>query len=250
LTYNSVVGIKGKVAIVTGASEGIGEAVARELAKQGAKVVLAARNKYKLEKLAKELPESLVVVTDMTREDDIKKLIDQSLKHYGRIDILVNNAGQGYDSSVEKIKPEVFRELFELDVIGPVVAMQQVIPIMRKAGGGYIVNVSSGTALMYLPNMAAYSGLKRALGGISLTAREELKDDNIGVSVVYPYVTSTDFEKNTISEVRRRWNGEGLPHPADSPEYIAKKIVEGIKKEEPEIFAHEWMKNPKPGSER
>ena len=78
--------------------------------------------------------------------------------------------------------------------------MQQVIPIMRKQGGGTIINISSGTALMYLPNNGAYSSLKRALASISLTAREELKKDNIIVSVVYPYITLTNFEKNTIKD--------------------------------------------------
>ena len=86
--------------------------------------------------------------------------------------------------------------------------MQQVIPIMRKEGGGAIMNVSSGLALMYLPGMSIYASLKRALSHISLTAREELKEDKIAVSVVYPYITITDFEKNTVKASERNWEND------------------------------------------
>ena len=137
-----------------------------------------------------------------------------------------------------------------LTFLGPVVAMQQVIPIMRKQGGGSIMNVSSGLALMYLPGMSVYASLKRALSHISLTAREELKEDKIAVSVVYPYITSTDFEENTIKAAQetgktRREQGEeggGPPFKADTAEYVAQKIVEGIESGEAEIFVHDWMK--------
>lgn len=87
----------------------------------------------------------------------------------------------------------VFQYLVNLDVAGPVVAMKEVIPVMRLQGEGAIVNVSSGTALMRLPDIGTYSALKMALEHLSLTANEELKEDNITVSVVYPYITATDF---------------------------------------------------------
>ena len=117
---------------------------------------------------------------------------------------------------------------------------------MRRQGGGTIINVSSGTALMYLPNNGAYSAMKRALASISLTAREELKSDGIVVSVVYPYVTLTDFEKNTIkdSSLPQEEPEEGeLPFKPDTAEYAAQKILEGVENGDAEIFAHDWMKN-------
>ena len=236
--------IKDKVVIITGASSGIGEATARLLAKNGAKVVLASRNKEKLKKLSKEIPGSFVVVTDMTKEDQIKNLIKKTKEHFGRIDILINNAGRGYDASIENINPETFRELFELDLLGPVIAMKEAIPVMRKQKSGMIVNISSGTALMAIPNMSAYSSLKRAIVGISLTAREELSEYNIKVSVVYPYITLTDFEKNTIKDgiEEDEWENDNSDlRPGDSPEYIAEKILEAIKTEEAQVYAHEWM---------
>jgi len=133
--------------------------------------------------------------------------------------------------------------------VGPLHAMQKAIPSMRKRGGGAIVNVSSGLALMYLPGMSAYASLKRALANMSLSAREELKGDNISVSVVYPYITLTDFEKNTIKAVPNRQEheedaeGEGS-FKADTAEYVAKKILVAVEKGEAEVFAHDWMKNP------
>jgi short-subunit dehydrogenase len=237
--------VKEKVVIVTGASYGIGLATARLLSQKGAKVVLAARSKEKLEKLSRELPKSLVVVTDMTNERQIKEMVKKTVAHFGRVDVLINNAGRGYDASIQETKVNSFRELLDLDLIGPLIAMQEVIPLMKKQGGGSIINISSGTALMYLPNMAVYSSLKRALVGISLTAREELKDDSIKVSVVYPYITLTDFEKNTIKEGEQKeedWSSDDPDFkPPDAAEYVAEKILEAIETGKAEVFAHDWM---------
>jgi len=236
--------LQDRVAIVTGASSGIGLATARLLAKRGAKVALVSRSREKLERLATELLDSFAVTADMTRINEIESMIKRTMEHFGRIDVLINCAGQGYDAPVEKTNVDTLHHIFDLDLVGPLVAMQQVIPIMRKQGGGTIINVSSGTALMYLPNNGAYSGLKRALANISLTAREELKKDSIVVSVVYPYMTLTDFEKNTIKDAVPEWGGQegSIPFPADTAEYMAQRIVEGIESGEAEIFAHDWMK--------
>jgi short-subunit dehydrogenase len=238
------VNVRDKVVIVTGASSGIGLATARLLAKQGAKLALVSRSKERLEQLSGELPNSLAVPADMTKIFEIERMITETVEHFGRLDVLINCAGQGYDAPVEKTNVDTFHRIFDLDVVGPLVAMQQVIPFMRKQGGGTIVNVSSGTALMYLPYNGAYSGLKRALANISLTAREELKKDNIVVSVVYPYMTLTDFEKNTIKDAVPEGGEQdgGPPFPADTAEYVAQKMLEGIESGEAEIFPHDWMK--------
>ena len=243
--------VKGKVAIVTGASGGIGLATAKLLSSKGAKLALVARSKEKLKQLAKELPDSIAIPADLSKVEDVKRMTKQAYEHFGRIDILVNNAGQGYDAPIEKIDVDTFRCIIDLDFLGPVVAMQQVIPIMRKQGGGSIMNVSSGLALMNLPGMSIYASLKRALSHISLTAREELKEDKISVSVIYPYITSTDFEENTIKAAPRNWEtadedreeeGGGPPFKADTAEFVAQKIVEGIESGEAEVFVHDWMK--------
>ena len=240
--------VRNKIVVITGASSGIGLATAKLFSKQGAKLALVSRSKEKLEKLSRELPESIAVPADMTKKDEIKKMIEEIKKHFGRIDVLINNAGQGYDSPVEKTDIDLFYYIFNLDVLGPLIAMQQVIPMMKKQGGGVIINISSGTALMYLPNMGAYSAMKRALANISLTAREELKENNIIVSVLYPYITLTDFEKNTIKDpslAKSNDEEETDWFPPDTAEYVAQKLLEGIESGDAEIFAHDWMKKSK-----
>jgi short-subunit dehydrogenase len=238
--------IRDKVVIVTGASSGIGLATARLLGESGAKVALVARSKDKLQAISNELPHSLPVPTDMTRANEIVRMVETVKNHFGRIDLLINSTGQGYDAPVEKSNIDTFRKIFDLDLIGPLIAMQRVIPIMREQGGGSIINISSGTALMHLPNMAAYSSIKRALAELSLTAREELKKDHISVSVVYPYMTLTDFEKNTIKDSVEEEPPAGdrpfTPPPPDTAEFIAQKIVDCVRSEAAEVFAHDWMK--------
>ena|SRR3989344_5476524 len=238
--------VNDKVAIVTGASSGIGEATAKALAQHGVKVVLASRSKEKLDNLSSQLKDSYVIQTDMMNEDEIKDMVKKAVDRFGRVDILVNNAGRGYDSLVENIEAPSYLELFKLNLLAPLITMQAVIPIMRRQSGGTIVNISSGTSMMDIPNISAYSSLKRALNGLSLTAREELKKDKIVVSLVYPYMTQTNFGKNVIGKPRDdSWLDEGNISKADTPNYIAEKILEVIESGEAEIFAHDWMKNIK-----
>lgn len=239
--------IKDKVAILTGASGGIGLATAKLLSKKGAKLALAARSKDKIEKLSLELPNSIAVPADVSNIEDVKLMVEQAFGHFGRVDILLNVAGQGYDVPVERTDLKIFQHIFDLDVVGPLAAMKEVIPIMRKQGRGAIVNVSSGTALMILPDNGPYSALKKALAQISLTARMELAKDNIVVSVVYPYITLTDFEKNTIKDTSVKEQEESpaakeVFSKADSAEYAAQKIVDAIESGGAEVYAHDWMK--------
>ncbi len=237
----------GQVAIVTGASSGIGLEIAKLLSQRGAKLALVARSKVRLESLAKELEDSISIPADLTRIPDIQNIVEQTWEHFGKINLLVNCAGRGYDAPIETTDMEITRFIFELDFIAPLAAMQSVVPIMRNQGKGAIVNVSSGTALMYLENNGAYSSIKRALANLSLTARAELKKDNISVSVAYPYITLTNFEKNTIKSPElageNETEGDGPPFPPDTPEYVAQRILEGVENGEAEIFLHDWMKN-------
>ncbi len=242
--YNLVVNVKNKIAIVTGASSGIGRATAILLSSKGAKVVLASRNQKELEKLSGQLKDSIVVPTNVTDNKQLDNLVVQTVKNFGKIDILINNAGRGYDALIEKIEDEKFFELFRLNLLAPLHLMQKIIPIMQKNGGGSIVNISSGTSLMEIPTVGAYSGLKRALNGISFTAREELFRDNIKVSVVYPFITDTNFYKNIIGQPRKALDirRDKNVTPPDSSEFVAEKILLAITTGDKEIFAHDWMK--------
>lgn len=237
--------IQDRVAIITGASSGIGLATARLLSSKGSKVALASRNGKELEKISEQLEGSIAIPTDVTNEKQCDELIATTLKKFGRIDILVNNAGRGYDSPVERIDENSFLELFKLNLLAPLRLMQKVIPIMRRQGGGSIINISSGTSLMEIPTVGAYSSLKRALNGLSFTAREELKNDNISISIVYPFITATNFTKNIIGKPREAVDirrDENIP-PPDTAEYVAEKVLQAIKTGEKEIFAHDWMQH-------
>ncbi len=185
----------------------------------------------------------MAVETDMRRTADIEKMIDETKKHFGRIDVLVNNAGQGLYGPIEETKPDDYREIYELNVLGPLIAMQKVIPLMRAQGGGAIVNVSSMVSKAYYPFLGAYASTKYALNAISLTARTELAKDNIIVSIVLPGMTKTDFGKNAIKsatslETMSSRHRPNLPTP-DSAEYIAEKILLTIENGQAEIYAHE-----------
>src|ERR1700682_738736 len=113
----------------------------------------------------------------MTQVDMVREAVRTIHQHYGRLDGLVNNAGRSYAAAVEEIDPEIFDEIFHLNVLGPIVAMQAVIPLMRAQGGGSIVNINSGTAFMTVPQYSVYSSSKRALLGFRLAARAELEKD-------------------------------------------------------------------------
>jgi NAD(P)-dependent dehydrogenase (short-subunit alcohol dehydrogenase family) len=233
--------IKDHVFIVAGASSGIGLSTAIALADRGANVALLARSSEALQKLAQRLPGSLPVTTDMTRFDRVREAVRTVHQHYGRVDGLVNNAGRSYAAAVEEIDPVVFDEIFHLNVLGPIVAMQAVIPLMRALGEGSIVNVNSGTAFMTVPEYGVYSSSKRALLGISLTARAELEKDGIVVSEIYPFITATNFG------VHRMGNPAGGGPSAnyadgDKPEFVAGLVLKAIEEGEGQYFANDRLR--------
>lgn len=219
--------IQDKIAIVTGASEGIGLAVAQELAKRGATVVLSARSKEKLEEEAAKIPGSLAIVADMTKPEDVKNLIAQTKEKFGRIDILVNNAGRGYQQPIETIDLDEYRSIMELNVFSVLEAMQLVIPIMREQGEGSIINISSMVSKNYFPRLAAYSSTKYALNALTLTARTELQPDNITVSAFHPKMTATQFGANASGNKYDSHAGRpGME--VDTAEEVAEKVADLI----------------------
>ena len=230
-----------KVVLITGASSGIGLATAQLLAQKGAKLALAARSTDTLKRIASELPDAVAIPTDMRHEDEVRRMVEQTQQHFGRIDVLINNAGQGLHIAVEKVDLEQYRSVFELNVVSVIAAMQAVAPIMRAQGGGVIINISSGTAKIPIEflkqgTVGPYASTKYALNALSLIARYELADDNIRVGLVYPGMTATDFHANLANGPRKTQNRPGAM-PIDSPEYVAEKILEAIQTEAAEVYA-------------
>jgi short-subunit dehydrogenase len=224
----------GAVIIVTGASSGIGAATARLAAARGANVVLAARRVARITELAEELPGALAVPADLRDPAQIVRLVDATLDWFGRVDILVNNAGQGLHVPLEQVRLDDLRAITELNVYAPLLAMQAVIPPMRRQGAGVIVNVSSMTSRMVLPGVGGYSATKSALNMLSQVARRELAPDGIVVSIVYPSVTATEFHQSLAAGARV--DGNSWAVRADSAESVAEAIVGVIGSGEEEIM--------------
>ncbi len=221
--------IKGKVVLITGASEGIGKAVAEVLSREGAKLVLAARSEDKLKAVAVSLPGAMAIVTDMRVAANVAAMVDVAIKAHGRIDLLINNAGQGMYGPVEGIDIELYKTAMELNVYAPLRTMQLVIPHMRASGGGLIVNISSMVSKNAFPSLGAYASTKYALNALSLTARAELAKDKIIVSVFHPRMTATRFGENAIG-ARPSFSGGGGSHApeVDTAEAVAMKVLELI----------------------
>jgi NAD(P)-dependent dehydrogenase (short-subunit alcohol dehydrogenase family) len=226
--------IDSAVVIVTGASSGIGAATARLAAGRGAKVVLAARRSDRIKAVADSLPDALAVPTDVRDPAQIVRLVDAALDRFGRVDVLVNNAGQGLHVPVEQVRLDDLRAITELNFYAPLLAMQAVIPPMRRQGGGAIVNVSSMTSRMVLPGVGGYSATKSALNMLSQVARRELAPDGIVVSIVYPAVTDTEFHQS-LAAGGRVGGGSWAPKP-HTAEFVAEGILRVIESGEEEVL--------------
>jgi 3-oxoacyl-[acyl-carrier protein] reductase len=177
--------LKNKVAIVTGASRGIGRAIALELASEGAKVVLAARSSNDLNEVALEIDkaggQSLVVQTDVMREDQVLQLIKVSKDKFQRIDILVNNAGAIIRSSVRETKLAEWNEVIGVNLTGVFLCCQAVLNIMLEQKSGDIFNISSQRALNGVTNRSAYCASKAAVNIFDQSLREEIKNSGIRI---------------------------------------------------------------------
>jgi len=235
--------VNGKVVIITGASMGIGLSAARLFAAAGAKVVLAARSADKLQALTAELQDqglnALALTVDMCDPAAVKKMVEAAHAHYGSIDIVINNAGQACAGTVAEVNPADFQKIINLNIFGPLYAIQAVVPIMRQNGGGLIINVNSMVSKMSIPGLGTYAATKSALNMLSDTMRGELAPDNIRVISVYPRLTATDFGKNSIGnratrQQQRSGNGGGMT--ADTPEWVAEKILGAARAEPKEQF--------------
>jgi NADP-dependent 3-hydroxy acid dehydrogenase YdfG len=228
------VDIADRVVLVTGASSGIGAATARLAAGQGARVVLAARRVPRLEALAAELPDALVVPADVRDPVQVRDMVAAAVRHYGGVDVLVNNAGQGLHVPLEQVELDDLRAIMELNVYGALAAMQAVLPVMRARGGGAIVNVSSGTSRRVLPGLGGYAASKSALNMLSQVARAEFEADGIAVSLVYPSVTATEFHQ--VLRAGEYAGGRFQPHTA---QHVAEAILRAVATGEPEVvLAH------------
>lgn len=218
--------------IITGASSGIGESTARMVAKRGAKVVLSARRKEKLELLSNELKDSFVVCTDVTQEKSVENLVNQTLEKYGRIDVLINNAGLLLHKPIVESSLSEIKAVMETNFFGAVLCTRAVVPIMKRQGKGTIMNVASISGLISFENLGYYGASKFALVGFSESLRQELISEGIFVSVICPGIVNTPMTKAILDEALAR----GRRAVAISPEKVASKILTAIEKRKTKVF--------------
>jgi short-subunit dehydrogenase len=230
--------LTGKIIILTGASAGIGEATARELAAAGATLVLAARREGRLNKLAEEIKSEasgvLVVRTDLNEQGDIQRLVWKTLSAFGRVDVLLNIAGWGAYGWIEDSKPDHLQKQFAVNVLAQLYLIRLVVPVMKDHGGGHIINISSYASRIAVPPQTIYAGTKYAIEGLSDGLRRELLPWNVKVSRVHPSgVTGTEFNEKAAKR-----GGVGFKSPGIgniSKEYVARKLHRLILHPKPQL---------------
>ncbi len=192
--------IDGKIAVITGASSGIGEATAREFAKAGAITVLAARRIERLQRLQVEIQtmggQALAVQTDLTDLNQITNLVDTTISTFGRIDILANIAGWAFYDWFEELSAEEVRRAFEVNVLGMAELIRQVIPTMKQQRSGFILNMSSYVSRLSVPPLTVYASTKYAVEGLTDGLRRTLQPFGVTVVRIHPSsVSGTEFAK-------------------------------------------------------
>ncbi|MDQ3589568.1 MAG: SDR family NAD(P)-dependent oxidoreductase [Actinomycetota bacterium] len=196
--------LEGKVAVVTGASSGIGEATVRALAAEGAAVVAGARREERLDGLVEGVTQdggkAIGVQCDITDEEQAHDLVRQAVEEFGRIDILVNNAGVMLLSRIERGLSDQWRQMFDVNVMGLLYATHAAIGHMKEQGSGHLINISSVAGRKVRTTGGVYSGTKWAVNAISEALRMELQEDNIRVTIVEPGAVATELPTHITDE--------------------------------------------------
>jgi NAD(P)-dependent dehydrogenase (short-subunit alcohol dehydrogenase family) len=196
--------IENKVAIVTGASKGIGKAIATRFAREGASLVVASRSRDALEKVAHEIKsaggEALVVTVDVRNADSTDELVKKTVSHYGRLDLLVNNAGITMGGASEELSPEDWRTAMETDLFGVFFACQAAARVMIPQGGGNIINISSVNGILAAPRRAAYCSSKAGVNALTKVLAIEWADRNIRVNAIAPGYVRTELVQDVIDK--------------------------------------------------
>jgi NADP-dependent 3-hydroxy acid dehydrogenase YdfG len=215
--------IEGKVVVITGASSGLGEATAVHLAAQGARLVLGARRVERIEALAARLGggsgNAIALGTDVTRRDQVKKLVEAAVQAYGCIDVMINNAGLMPQSLLESLMIDDWDRMIDVNIKGVLYGIAAALPYMKEKKSGHIINVSSVAGHKVGPGGAVYSATKHAVLALSEGLRQEVKPYNIRTTVISPGAVATELP-NTVTDpaVAERINKlyEDVAIPADS----------------------------------
>ena len=196
-----------KVAIVTGASRGIGRAISVALAQEAATVVLAARSIRKLQETADKVTEAggkaEIVVTELTEEESIKDLVKVTGDKFSRLDILVNNAGVTHSAGLEQTTIEDWERCMQINARAPFILCREALPLLKKSQAGYIINIASVVGVKGYPLQSAYTSSKHALRGMTISLAEELKGSNIRVHLLCPGGVDTELVQKVRPDIKK-----------------------------------------------
>ncbi|HEX4425219.1 MAG TPA: SDR family NAD(P)-dependent oxidoreductase [Terriglobales bacterium] len=237
--------LTGKVVVITGASMGIGEAIAKVFVEQGASVVLLSRDANRAEAARARIGRSertLALACDVRHREEIDRVIGLTLHHLQRIDVWINNAGHGLRDTIADMDMAACHETFNTNLFGTIDAMQAIIPVMKPQGSGVIINISSVAGHLPVPFMGVYSATKFAMNAIGKAARLELEKFGIDVLTVCPGYVRTDFGENAIKgREAQRVRPESVK--GISAERVARAVLNGYLKQKREVVVP-WTMHP------
>lgn len=232
---------KDQVVWITGASRGIGAALALAFAREGARLVLHARSLDKLEAISHSLEgssaETMLLPFDLAEKNDYAALVRRVTDRFGRIDVLVNNAGISQRALAHETTGEVDRKIFEINYFGATELTRQVLPVMLSEGGGSIAVTSSITGLFGFPMRSTYAATKHAVSGYFETMGLELRSRNIYVTIAYPGRIRTDISLHSLQNDGKSWNK--MDHGQQrgiSPEACARKFIRAIYRKKRTVY--------------
>jgi short-subunit dehydrogenase len=237
--------LSGRVVVVTGASMGIGEAMARLFAEHGATVVMLSRDAGRAEAARARIghtARTLALSCDVRNREEIDRVVSLTLHHYQRIDVWVNNAGHGLMDSVANVDMAALRETFDTNFFGTVACMQAALPVMKRQGSGTIINISSVAGHIPLSFHAVYSATKFAMNGFGKAARVELQTAGINVLTVCPGYVRTDFSANAVKGTEAKTVRPSAVRGI-SVERVARAVLRGYLRQKREVVVP-WTMHP------
>lgn len=228
--------------VITGASAGIGAAIARRLGRDGNKLALAARREDLLRDVAREsAPNAIAVAADVTRREDVERLRDEALRAFGAVDVWINNAGRGISRSVLDLSDDELDEMMRVNVKSALYGMQAIVPHFIERGRGHLINISSFLGRVPLAaHRSAYNAAKAALNALTANLRADVAAMGVNVSLVMPGLVSTEFARNVIgtpSAVPPQWTPNAAMIP-QTPEDVADAVAKLIEHPRAEIYTN------------
>jgi NAD(P)-dependent dehydrogenase (short-subunit alcohol dehydrogenase family) len=231
--------LSGRVAVITGASSGIGLACATLLAREGAAVVLGARRTERLQEAVRAIEaaggRALATTMDVSRAGDVERLVADALNAFGRLDVMICNAGFGYYGTLEDMPPDIMQRMMDVNYMGTFLGARAALPVFRRQQSGHLIFVSSIVGRRGIPFMGGYSATKAAQAALAESLRAEFYGTNIHTTCVYPVSTVSEFRDAMTRDYGHYIRGIGPEQPVD---IVAAAIVDCIRRPRAEVYPH------------